>query len=207
MIWILISCLRVAVYFCLLWPQCANTASSPGNHRRISIISICFFFFFLLWFLELNHAHLNILNRRPVWFTFSLFAVVRISWWVGGLLAFSPLLGPFVFAGGERRLYFILQYVTSLTLDRQNLHLLITAAKRITYGAFESTRRPGLVNNDLLYVAQRRRAALSWLRKRRERVRSTYHDILTYIMHGAAGYGGCLFQRRANLAAFESDRV
>lgn len=102
----------------------------------------------------------------------------------------SPPLGPFVFAGGERRLYFILRYVTSLKMDQQNLHLLITAAKIIENGTSESTSWPRLVNNDLLYIVQRRRAALSWLQKRQERIWSTYHDILTYIIHSAAGYGG-----------------
>lgn len=62
-------------------------------------------------------------------------------------------------------------------MDRQDLHLLITAAKIIIYGTFESASRPGLVNNDLLYVVRRRRAALSWLRKRRECIWSKYHDI------------------------------
>lgn len=38
---------------------------------------------------------------------------------------------------------------------------------------------------------QRRRAALSRLLRRQEHTLRTYHNILTFIMHRAAGYGGC----------------
>lgn len=160
MIWILISCLRVAVYFCLLWPRYTNTASSPGNHRQISIISICFFLIFFRY-LELNHVHLNLLNQDQS----SLRSFLQAE--KGDFTLFCLIEnGPAEFAAPY-----------NCGKDNRKQHIW-------------NTSRPCLVNNDLLYVVQRRRAPLSWRRKRRERIWSTYHDILTYIMHSAAGYGG-----------------
>lgn len=93
-----------------------------------------------------------------------------------------------VFAGGEMGVCFLPAYVTSFKMDWRNLYLpIITAiigalfqAKMIEQSCTsESNSRQCLLNNVLLHVIQRGRAALSRRWRRQEHMWSTYHHSLT----------------------------